>query len=119
MSLDCFCDYDPATIYTATTPKARKEHRCDECGCKISIGQKYENVFGLWEGYASTFKTCEGCYDLRVWVTNNIPCFCWQHGNMLEDAQEAVNEAAYRAPAETVGLRFGFRRRREALRKRP
>ena len=118
MSLDCFCDYDPPTIYSASIRKARKEHRCDECGHLIRFGHKYVNVFGVWEGCASTFKTCEGCCDLRMWVKNNVPCFCWAHGNMLDDAASAVDEAFSRAPAEAVGLRFGFLRRRVALKSR-
>jgi hypothetical protein len=112
MSIDCYCDGDPATIYSATKPRARKEHRCDECGAKIKPGEQYENVFGVWEGYGSTWKTCERCYDLRQWVKNNVPCFCWYHGNMLEDAAMTIDDATFRAPAETAGLRFGFLRRK-------
>jgi hypothetical protein len=112
MSIDCYCDYDPATIYSASKPKARKAHRCDECGTEIKPGCQYENVFGVWDGHGSTWKTCERCYDLRQWVTNNVPCFCWCHGNMIEDAAEAIYEAQHRAPSETVGLHFGFLRRR-------
>lgn len=117
MSYDCSCDYDPASVYTATRPKARKSHKCEECGGPIKPGETYERVFGVWDGYASTFKTCERCFDLRQWVKNNVPCFCWAHGNMLDDADEAVAEARWRARDETVGLRFGFLRRREMIRR--
>lgn len=117
MSYDCSCDYDPANIYRASTPKARKEHRCEECGGPIKPGEKYEYVFGVWDGsWVSIFKTCERCFDLRQWVKNNVPCFCWAHGSMLDDAREAVNEAAWRAKEETAGLRFGFLRRRHRIR---
>lgn len=112
MSIDCYCDYEPVTIYSASTPRARKEHRCDECGTKIKPGEQYENVFAVWEGYPSTYKTCERCYDLRQWVKNSVPCFCWAHGNMIEDAGEAIYEACSRAPTETRGLHFGFLRRK-------
>ena len=112
MSLDCYCDFDPATFYNRSLPKARKRHACEECSGAILPGEQYESVTGLWEGYISTFKTCQRCVDLRTWVKNNVPCLCWAHGNTIEDCREAVEEAHYRAPAETVGLRFGFLRRK-------
>lgn len=113
--MSCFCDYDPADFYIATIRKARKPHSCFECGGQILHGEKYEHVSGKWEGRLDTFVTCERCCDIRQWVKNNLPCFCWAHGNMLDDAAEEVDEAYWHAPAETVGLRFGFLRRRVLL----
>lgn len=115
MSYDCSCDYDPPEFYCKTTPKARKRHRCEECAGPISPGEAYELVSGKWEGNFSVFKTCQRCVDLRTWVTNNIPCTCWAHGNMHEDLKESVHEAVYRAREETVGIRFGFLRRMVAI----
>lgn len=117
MSLDCFCDYDPADVYSSRIQMARKDYHCAECGSGIKAGERYEYVFGVWDGINSTFRTCERCYDLRMWVKNNVPCFCWAHGSMLNDARDAVEAAADRAPQETVGLRFGFLRRREMNRR--
>ncbi len=108
----CFCDYDPADFYVATIRTARKPHQCFECGAGILPGDKYEHVSGKWDGdRIATFITCERCRDIRQWVTNNVPCVCWAHGNMIEDAEAAIDDACSRAPADTVGLRFGFRRR--------
>lgn len=116
MSLsECYCDYDAPEFWSQSRPKATKEHRCYECRGIIKPGDRYERVAGKWEGDFSTFKTCERCCDLRQWVKNNVPCFCWYHGDMLSDAEDAVNDAASRAPSETVGLRFGFQRRRHAI----
>ncbi len=112
MSYDCFCDYDPPSIYRATRQKARKEHKCFECCAPIHPGEEYEYVFGVWEGYADSYKTCARCLSVRTWVTINVPCTCWAHGNMLDDCAEAIKEASLRAPDETRGLRFGFLRRR-------
>lgn len=111
MSYDCYCDYDEPDFYARSVRKARKHHKCEECSGTVAPGEKYEHVAGCWDGYVSTMKTCERCYDIRTWVKNNVPCFCWAHGSMIDDAREAVEEAASRAPEETVGLRFGFRRR--------
>lgn len=118
MSLDCWCDYDPAEFYSAEIRKARKAHRCEECCGEIRPGEPYEYVAGKWDGWVTTFKTCERCLDIRQWVKNNVPCFCWAHGNMLDDAREAVYAAADRAPAETIGLRFGFLRRKALAERR-
>jgi hypothetical protein len=112
VSYDCYCDYDPADFYVKCIRTARKQHRCEECSGLILPGDKYEYVSGKWEGCLSTFKTCEQCVDLRTWTKNNVPCLCWAHGNMVNDCEEAVQSAWERAPTETVGLRFGFIRRR-------
>lgn len=111
MSYDCFCDYDAPNFYRQEIRKARKTFRCEECSGRITPGERYEFVSGCWDHQVSTIRTCERCYDLRQWVKNNVPCLCWAHGNLTDDLREAVEEAAYRAPQETVGLRFGFARR--------
>lgn len=110
--MDCYCDYDPPQFYSVTKPKARKQHRCEECGVAILPGELYERVSGKWDGYVDTFSTCERCHDLRMWVQNNVPCLCFEYGNADEGLEAAIDDACSRAPAETVGLRFGFLRRK-------
>jgi hypothetical protein len=117
MRLDCYCDYEQPDIYRSDIRKARKQYECEECSGFITAGEQYEYVFGVWDGHVSIFKTCERCLNIRQWVQNNVPCFCWAHGNMIGDASDAVNEAFWRAPEETVGLSFGFLRRKVALKK--
>lgn len=113
MSIDCYCDFEPADFHREQIRTARKAHRCYECSGLIAPGEKYEHVTGKWDGGPiDTFKTCERCYDLRTWVKNNVPCFCWYHGSMKDDAEETINDAAWRAKGEAVGLRFGFLRRK-------
>jgi hypothetical protein len=112
MSYDCVCDYDSPDFYHRSMRTARKAHRCEECAEEIRPGDRYEYVAGKWNGDLDTFKTCERCADLTTWVKNNVPCLCWGHGNRLNDLDCAVEEAAMRAPEETVGLRFGFLRRK-------
>ena len=111
MSYDCTCDYDSPEFYHREIRKARKSHKCDECSAPILPGEIYEHVRGKWDGYVDTYKTCQVCVDIRQWVKNNVPCLCWAHGNTIEDCKEAVEEATFRAPQETIGLRFGFLRR--------
>ncbi len=112
--MDCYCDFDPPDVYTVTLPKARKRHRCSECGRAIQPGEQYERVTGIWDGTADTFKTCPHCLDLRKYVKAHVPCFCWHHGNMTEDAIETADYYAAEAP----GLLFGAYRRLIQIKRR-
>lgn len=107
MSEACWCDYDPPEFYDRREPTARKEHRCAECGGRILPGERYERVSGKWDGDFSQFKTCCRCTSLRDWVKAHVPCFCWAHGNIREDALETARAYAHEAP----GLLFGAYRR--------
>lgn len=111
MSYECACDYDAPAFYSKQQRKARKSHRCEECAGHIHPGERYEYVSGKWDVHIGSFITCQHCHDIRQWVKNNVPCFCWAHGNLREDAENAVEEARSRAPQETIGLRFGLLRR--------
>lgn len=115
MSYGCYCDYDSySTIYEATIVKAaRKEHECYECRRRILPGESYESVFAVTDGEASTTKTCSHCLALREWVKAHVPCFCWAHGNVMEDAIETARGYAHEAP----GLLFGAYRRQVAIRR--
>jgi len=113
--LDCYCDYDPATVYSRRTVRARKEYRCEECCGPIKVGEPHEYVFGVWDSCASSFRTCARCADLSTWVKNNVPCYCPVHGNLLDSMKEAIEDAYDRARDEVTGLWFGFQRRRILL----
>jgi hypothetical protein len=110
--MECFCDYDQPEFYRTARPRARKSYKCYECGAPIQPGESYRYDVAKWEGEVDTFKTCGDCSSLEQWVRNNVPCVCWAHGNMLEDLRNDVEAACERAPKETVGLFFGFLRRR-------
>lgn len=116
--MDCYCDFDPPEFCSSRIVTASKKHKCYECSAPIMPGEKYEYTVGKWDGLLDTFKVCEDCHDIRQWVKNNIPCFCWYYGNMLEDAEEAVIEACRYAPEETQGVMFGFLRRKVINRRR-
>jgi hypothetical protein len=110
--VSCYCDYDPPSFYEAAIHKARKQYKCSECAGYVWPGEPYERAAGLWEGTFWHWKTCERCYDIRMWVQNNVPCFCFAHGGLDETAEEAIEEAYSRARNEVVGLRFGYLRRK-------
>lgn len=101
----CYCDTDGLpTVSHRDKRKARKEHRCYECGCKIAPGETYEVVSGLYDGQWETFKTCPDCVELRDALTE-MDCFCWYHGSLLDDIQNQFLEAKF-----SPGLRFNYLR---------
>ena len=66
--MECACieGYDGnVDFYKDRNVKARKEHRCGECGEVIKIGEIYEYVFGKCEGNVFTAKTCLPCLEIR------------------------------------------------------
>ncbi len=105
---DCYCDYDPADFYKSQMRQARKEHKCDECFKPIRIGEKYEYVSAKWEHGFDVYKTCYRCLALREFVKSNVKCFCWAHGNMIQDAMDTANEFY----EQGNGLLFGAYRRK-------
>jgi len=50
------------SVCRTTYPRARKEHRCVECGYRIPVGQKYAKTWGVWEGEHGTFKAHLWCH---------------------------------------------------------
>lgn len=112
--MECFCDYDPPSLYSKQQVRAaRKAHQCSECSRTIQPGEPYESTWGIWDGDASTFRTCQHCLALREFVQAHVPCFCWAHGNVREDAISTAEGWAHEAP----GLLFGALRREVQVRR--
>ena len=44
---------------------ARKRWKCVECGAVIEPSERYEHVRGLWDQRYETYRTCEGCVEVR------------------------------------------------------
>lgn len=57
------CEF-PAT-YMMRVRRARKEHRCCECGGKILKGESYNYHSGVWDNQGRSFKVCPECDLLR------------------------------------------------------
>lgn len=110
MSLACYCDYDPPDFHSSRIVRARKAYRCYECGKPIAIGERHEYAFGIVDGYSYQPRTCTHCLDIRQFVVNNIPCFCWAHGTLISDAREIISRAYEEAPDEVKGVAFGLGR---------
>ena len=66
MMCDCSIESgDECQFYQVTHPKARKLHRCVECGEIIQSGQKYERMVMIWDGIWDHFNTCLVCAQIR------------------------------------------------------
>ena len=105
---ECVCDWEQPDFYRSQQIRARKAHKCYECARVIYAGEHYEYTIGKWEGEVNTFKMCSHCLGLREYISAHVPCFCWLHGSMIDDAIEAAQEWSHEAP----GLLFGAYRRK-------
>ncbi|MCE5309607.1 MAG: hypothetical protein LLG20_18380 [Acidobacteriales bacterium] len=89
MANGCAClysDYDGGNkFYHAETVKARKQHKCCECGARIVPCQQYETVTGKSDSDIWRFKTCLPCVEIRGQF------YCggsWDIGNLWDSMQE-------------------------------
>jgi len=62
VDFDCGCD----GFCSVRLARARKPHRCDECGDEIAIGQSYELNSGRWEVAWYRHRTCGVCQEIRA-----------------------------------------------------
>ena len=87
MDFGCVCvsvsdyDYDQPELYKDKIVKARKEHKCCECGERIAIGERHEHAKGKWDGNWDSYRTCLFCTKLRA----ELCCFGgWIFGELRE-----------------------------------
>lgn len=99
---DCSCVYldvdNRPRCYTEKMPIARKEHICGECGRKIEIGEKYENMAGIWEHGFDNYKTCIDCLSIR----KEFFCDGWFYGLIYEDLWEHISEVDGQISADCI-----------------
>lgn len=104
----CSCDFDGDWRgFGATHPKARKRHKCDECGMFIEPGDTYERYTGLSEGDFYVNKTCPTCLSIIEWIKGHIPCFCRLYAGLWEMMDGYLESAREADP----GFFFGLKRR--------
>ena len=80
------CDCDWPVVCEHGFQKARKSHKCVECGNPIDIGEEYWKIRGLWDGEWATYKMCKSCKDLADIISSEGICFCY--GELFERAEE-------------------------------
>ena len=76
-----YCDYDNNGKFTEfqslTKPKARKEHRCTDCGGTIRIGEQYEYYADKCDGVLGVEKRCADCTFIVHEVGRAFYEKCW------------------------------------------
>lgn len=102
MAEACYCDYDDApSVYDVKSRKAKKEHKCSECGGAIQSGEVYAHAWGVWDGDARAFKTCPDCLELQRWALVHVKCICWSHGDMHSIIVETFQDWEHESPGIT------------------
>ena len=83
MDLDGYC-----ILLSNKFVKARKEHRCTECGRIVHSGEEYFKEATVFEGHFACYKTCEDCYSIRqVFFSSG-----WYYGGIREQMSEFIWE---------------------------
>jgi len=78
-SCSCYIDFEPITCGEHHTPKARKDHKCYECGAEIKKGERYHVHTGLCDGHWFRVKNCNQCEQIR----EDYGCGCIGELNMV------------------------------------
>ncbi len=111
----CECDYDGYSEFMSdpVIRKARKQHRCDECGARILPSETYEYVAGKQNGDMWDQHTCSRCLALIEWIEAHVPCFCREYGGVMVERLEGMVWQARQTP----GFAFGMLRRVAIIKK--
>jgi hypothetical protein len=79
---NCDCsDYDQPEFINVYERKARKSHRCSECGGIINKGERYKYISGKWDGDVASYKRCSDCLALLC----DLHCACVAFGNLEQE----------------------------------
>lgn len=82
-------------VYHMNPRRARKEHRCCECGGKIAKGETYNYHSGVWDNQGRSFKVCVDCDRLRDELNKDRDFEDWiVFGGLVEDAASLDDLAA-------------------------
>lgn len=93
--LDGSYDAEALEVCTVLIRKARKKHRCGECGEIIHPGEKYEYVKGVSDGYWMEAKTCWSCKIMRDNIFHS-----WTIGMVWEEFREVYGFSPFEVPTD-------------------
>lgn len=92
----CYCSDEYPEFANTAVVKARKPHRCEECGEIIPIGERYERTAGKFEGQMFTTCVCVGCaaWGHAFAQVTRLVCGCsgWILGEMWNGIAEFARE---------------------------
>jgi hypothetical protein len=81
---------DRCDVWVEWKPRARKTHKCDECGRTIFQGEVYRQTKGLYEGMWLATKQCPHCVVLADWLAAECGGYLTQ--GIVEDFEEHATE---------------------------
>jgi hypothetical protein len=103
-----FDDADPNDWYSEEWRKARKPHKCCECGREIAVGEKYLRASCGGNGSVNTYKQCAHCTEAGKLLLRK--CSGYVFGLIGKDLAEHV-DAIYPWSGQAARLVVGIRRR--------
>ena len=80
---------EPMEVGIKQDRKARKEHKCVECGRIIQLGETYKYVGGKFKGDWLNFKTCSDCVSMQK---NLLQCG-FDIGSCWDDVEMGLTES--------------------------
>jgi dUTP pyrophosphatase len=106
------CDAISPSCFTSATRRARKQHRCGECGQPIAVGDRYQYVSGIWDGSPDSHRTCIRCAAVRDWLqAQPEACGCVPLGELtdtLDEYAEWFGHAKWTGDPAVVGWAMGL-----------
>lgn len=104
-------DAEYSAIHRSDWRRARKEHRCVDCGRTIQRGERYLSAGGLYEGAWWADKQCEHCNGAAQLLVRECGGFLF--AGVQEDLAEHVSEPLpwrMQAARYVVGMRRQWKR---------
>ncbi len=106
----CYID-EPSDVWSETTVRARKPHRCFECDRTIPAGVRYVRFGSLFDGHWDTFRMH---YECRVLWGSMAGDLCGKPGFVMaggleEELDQYAGEPAvepYRARFEAIKAKY-------------
>ncbi len=85
MECGCACnvEWEPWEFFECCDVRARKRHKCCECGGQIEVGELYEYAKGRSDGIFQDYHTCIPCARIRV-------DHCCSYGGVAEELWECL-----------------------------
>src|SRR5678815_3249011 len=85
----CSIDLDPCDVFKLSSPRAKRRHRCDECGVDILPRETYQRATWLSDGSWGGSVRCNPCSLLAGLVEDLICCepggIPWGGGQLDEE----------------------------------
>jgi hypothetical protein len=84
----CDCSVDTPSIYEEVKRRARKQHKCSECGWTIEPASQYVKISGLWDGEWTHSKQCLSCNEIGDRFVQETDC-CYAIGQLYSELQDS------------------------------